>query len=238
MKYIRKHKAPPREYLNWCREMKGKNNEDYRCLQNPEKGILHNQLIAEQGNICAYTMKRIDKDISHIEHIKPESECRKDETGSDLYYTNLVACFPKDGMESKCRYGAQAKDSWWEEDGIHFVSPLHTRCQSLIQFNRKGEVLALGNNPDAINTISILKLDNDELTEERRRAISVFIEGKNGDSPMAKKFAETSISEVLKRRNDGSYFPFCMAIHYGLIEYIAYLEKISAKRRFIKNSAK
>src|ERR1700693_513819 len=75
MKYIRKGR-PPHDYATWCRAVRGTTDEDYRNLRGPEKARLRDALLREQGWLCAYTMKRIDQSIAHIEHIKPETLCR------------------------------------------------------------------------------------------------------------------------------------------------------------------
>ena len=130
MKYIKKLGAP-REYTDWRKAVKGKENEDYRNLPNPEKGILHDALLKEQGCLCGYTMRRIDKGTSHIEHIKPETICRDELRGSDLDYENMLDCYPKEGMATNYRYGAQVKDNWWDNNGTEFISPLNQQCENL-----------------------------------------------------------------------------------------------------------
>lgn len=233
MKHIEKHGAL-REYNTWRDSVRGKTNEDFRCLLNPLKERFHMALIKEQGGLCPYTMKRIDYKSSHLEHIKPETLCRIDSVGSDLDYYNLIACFPREGMPAKCRYGAQAKDNWWVNNGLQFVSPIHPRCESLFVFNKFGEISAYQNNTDAKITIDVLKLDNKTLTEDRRRAISIYINGRNGDAPLPIKIAETAIKDIIKHNGNGELFEFCIALKHALVEYIAYLEKISLKKKYIR----
>lgn len=221
----------PKSYSDWVKNMRGKNNEDYRHLQNPEKGHLHDTLLAEQGNLCGYTMKRITKTTSHIEHIKPESLCRDEKRGSDLDYNNLIACFPREGMSSKCRFGAQKKDNWWESDGSQFVSPLSQNCEALFFFKINGEIKANSNNARAKKTIDVLKLNDKTLTEDRKNAIEEFIYGEHND-PLSKGSAERSIEIIRKRLADGSFVEFCIPIEHGLKEYLVLLEKISKKRKY------
>ena len=35
------------------------------------------------------------------------------------------------GVPRHCRYGAQEKDDWWEDEGASFVSPLHPACEHM-----------------------------------------------------------------------------------------------------------
>jgi uncharacterized protein (TIGR02646 family) len=240
MKHIAKTGAP-RRYLDWCKAVKGKGNEDYRRLQNPEKEILQKALLDEQGFICAYTMRRIDFRCSHIEHIKPETLCRTEDKlkgvkGSDLEYRNLLACFPKEGMSANYRYGAQAKGHWWENNGESFISPLNIQCESLLTFNLKGEVDPAENNINAKKTIGILKLDHASLTDDRRRAIQQFIFGPSGDDPISIPKARQAINDIKTRSKSGVFVEFCIAIKYALAEHIKNVEKRSQKKKAIQQT--
>ena len=228
----------PRQYTDWVRRMRGQNNEDYRALQNPEKDFLQNRLLEEQGFLCGYTMKRISKTTSHIEHIKPESLCRIDEIGSDLEYRNLLACFPKDGMLVHNRYGAQAKDDWWENNGRDFISPLVTNCESYFKFNLLGEISSVRNNVKATKTISVLKLDNNSLTDDRKRAITEFLYGSDQVSPISQKEAERSLQAITNKNEEGSFVEFCVAIQHGLNEYLKLIKKESLKKKHIAKAKK
>src|SRR6185295_17156980 len=121
--------------INWCNAMKGQVNEEYGSLQNPEKEILHEGLVNEQGGLCGYTMRRIEVDSSHIEHIKPESMCRMDERGSDLDYENMIACYPREELPVQYQYGAHVKGGWWDDFGSDFISPLRANCEWYFIFN-------------------------------------------------------------------------------------------------------
>ena len=141
MKHIQKAGAPC-GYSQWCATVTGTNKADYRELPATEKQALLAALIIEQGALCAYTMRRIEADSAHVEHIKPESRCRADQPESDLNYGNMVACFPREGMKRAYRYGAQKKDNWWENDGAEFVSPLHPACEHHFRFGLDGKIAA------------------------------------------------------------------------------------------------
>lgn len=234
MKHIIKT-GPPREYADWCKLVKGKENEDYRNVHSNERTPLKKSLIKEQGSLCAYTLKRIDLETCHVEHLKPESKCRKDEKGSDLYYDNMVACFPKEDLKHRYRYGAKQKDKWWDEE--KFISPLTTRCESLLSFDIKGNIIAVNNNTDAIITIDKLLLNHPTLVEERKRSITEFIYGRDGISLLTKAQAERAISEITKKDKKGNFVEFCVPIRCALLQYIMMLEK-QAKRRKYANQSK
>ncbi|MGE0681770.1 MAG: retron system putative HNH endonuclease [Candidatus Binatia bacterium] len=230
MKHIQKG-GPPHDYAAWCSRVKGTNEEDYRRLQNPAKANLHLSLLKEQGWLCAYTMKRIDEASSHIEHIKPESLCRSDKLGSDLDYKNMTACYPRVGMSGQCRYGAQAKGQWWNQDGTMFVSPLHPNCEKRFRFYLDGRIEAVGGGQAALNTIDVLKLDHATLTDERRRVIHEFVYGPSGADPLSTAKVKLAIQNIYTP-NHGKFYEFCKAIHDALAEHLKDLERIAKRRKF------
>jgi len=207
MKYVQKRGAP-QAYRAWCRKVQGTWEEHYGELRGDLKSLVLVGLIKEQGDICAYTMKRIDIFSSHIEHIKPETLCRAEEAGSDLEYSNMVACFPRTGMAHRCRYGAQKKADWWFP--ALFVSPLNPSCEKRFRFGRDGAISAVRNTAAAINTIRVLGLDNASLTEDRRRAIDELIYGPGGNYPLSRAEALRLQGQVCDR-SAGGFVEFCIA---------------------------
>jgi uncharacterized protein (TIGR02646 family) len=234
MKHVTKA-GVPHDYAAWRKRVKGTQDENYPDgLKNPLKGKLHDALICEQGYLCAYTMKRIFKENSHIEHIKPESLCRADCVGSDLDYENLVACFPREGMRRKYRYGAQERNNWWENDGAEFVTPLEVNCEKRFRFDLEGNIMAVNGYAAAIKTIKKLGLDHTTLTEDRRRVIHEFVFGDNGDAPLSVAKAKQSSVLICGTNNQGEFHEFCVAIRDALMQHLEDLAKLSRKRRFAR----
>jgi uncharacterized protein (TIGR02646 family) len=229
MKNIQKNGCPL-NYTQWCKKVAGTDKEDYNEIPPVEKQSLFDALIAEQGSICGYTMKRIDRDTAHIEHIKPQSICRTERQGSDLEYKNLIACYPRDGMKAKYRYGAQQKRNWWENDGKEFVSPLYPKCESLFHFDLEGNITA--SNVAAAKTIEVLALDHRSLTEDRKRVMEEFIYGPNKKNPISQAAANRAISHICNIQ-DGQecYYEFCVAIQEALKHYINFLKKITRQKK-------
>lgn len=69
-----------------------------------EKDDIREQLLREQGYLCAYCMRRISKDQMKIEHWYPESHMTDDEC---LDYYNMLGCCPghndgEDGSKDTC----------------------------------------------------------------------------------------------------------------------------------------
>jgi len=233
VKYIRKRGAPHR-YAQWCTSVAGTAKADFRELPKQEKQNLLNALIAEQGALCAYTMRRIDEGASHVEHIKPQTRCRADLLGSDLDYGNLVACYPRDGMARRCRYGAQEKGGWWENNGKPFVSPLHPVCEKRFRFDIDGQIAAVNNHEDAVMTIEVLALDHFSLTEDRKRVIGEFLFGPDGSSPLTSAQANQAAAAICEPDGHGYFREFCVAIRGALVEHLKLLNRLKQKKKAIR----
>jgi len=142
------------------------------------KDEVRQSLVDEQGGLCAYTGIEIDLDSCHIEHLKLRS-CWDD--GSDVEYTNMVACFPKSPGDHGENFGATAKDqrSDWpctQKEWDQFVTPLEDRCKRCFIYKTDGSISAADNNSSAQVTIQKLRLHDEELEDRRKRAIDGFIE--------------------------------------------------------------
>jgi uncharacterized protein (TIGR02646 family) len=224
VKHIHKG-GSPHIYAQWRASVAGTGKEHYGELPKAEKQALLTALIAEQGALCAYTMRRIDQRSSHVEHIKPESLCRLDQAGSDLDYENLVACFPREGMKAAYRYGAQRKGDWWDNGGASFVSPLHPACEKRFRFDVDGTVTAVGNYGPAITTIEVLKLDHPNLQEDRKRAIQEFVFGSGGAEPLSQAKAKQALGAVCSRNGHGEFYEFCIAIRDAVDQHMKVLRR-------------
>lgn len=235
MKYIKKTGCP-RSYSEWCIEVEGTGKSDWREVPSAHKRQILAAMIADQGGLCAYTMRRIDKASSHVEHIKPQSRCREDRPGSDLDYTNLVACFPRHGMNAQYRYGAQRKGGWWDNDGAEFVSPLQPACELVFRFKMDGEVEAIDNRTEAKTTIAVLGLDHRSLTEDRKRVIEEFIYGRTGDAPMSYAAAQRARDRICDLNGNSLFYEFCVAIRSALEEYMEALTKLRQRRRYARRN--
>lgn len=233
MKQIQKT-GRPHAYSQWCTEVAGTQKADWREVPSEQKRIVLGALIAEQGGLCAYTMRRIDQSSSHVEHLKPQRRCRADEEGSDLDYANLLACFPRVGMKAGYVYGAQLKSGWWADDGVDFVSPLKPACEKLFRFSLDGAVEPAGDRVDACNTIRVLGLNHKSLAEDRKHAIEEFIYGPAGDSPISRAKAQSARKAVCDRAADGLFREFCVALRDALGEHLTGLAKASRRKRYAR----
>lgn len=122
MKHIVK-RDPPAAFESW----KALENADwtptYSNLQNPEKRLLHDSLLSEQGWLCCYCGRRIGLNDSHIEHFRPR-ESRGD---LELEYLNLHASCVRETRPREPPHCGHAKGSVFRED--QYVSPLSPDCE-------------------------------------------------------------------------------------------------------------
>jgi len=232
MKYIKKGK-PPKQLKDWMRVNNDVPDAQYGTHGFP-KGEVKDALINEQGHLCAYAMVPIVATTSHIEHIKPRTISRaQDALGETWDFENLLACYPGSDPNAVGRnqFGATKKDKTWDEE--RFVSPLHESCESRFCFTVDGGVSAR-NEKDAAAFWSIrtLGLDCGVLEEWRRAAIEAFGVSLAAPNPLKRSEAERLRKSIRKRRRDGSFHGYCVAVAHAAEEYIALLDKRAKKRQY------
>lgn len=230
MKQIKKNGCPP-IYKYWCKNVIGTYEEDYNEIPPDYKSNLKAALIEEQGFICGYTMTRINQDVAHIEHIKPQHICKAEQQGLDLDYNNMIACYPKN-KNGKPLYGAHKKDGWWKDGGVDFISPLNHACENYFKFDLDGNIIP--SNSAASNTIKVLALDNQSLTQNRKRVITEYIYGSGGTNPISPNAATRLMKKVLDRDGRGRFHEFCIAIQNALLEYLKIREKYARNKKYVR----
>ncbi|MYH10710.1 MAG: TIGR02646 family protein [Gemmatimonadales bacterium] len=235
VKYIKKT-GPPRGYSDWCATVAGTEQADWREVRSAEKSQVLESMIADQGGLCAYTMRRIHRHTSVVEHIRPQCRCRGERPGSDLAYENLVACYPRQAPEASCRYGAHRKGGWWVDDGAQFVSPLHPACEHRFRFKIDGEIEAVDDRIEAVTTIDVLGLAHKSLTEDRKRAIDEFIYGPTKSEPISAAKARRAFDRICDRSHDGTFYEFCVALRSALKAYLEGLAKLKQRARHARKN--
>jgi uncharacterized protein (TIGR02646 family) len=179
------------------------------------------KLVKEQGELCAYTMKRIaSKDgvlQAHIEHILPRSQ----HPGQSVVWRNLLACVPQPGVS--CDYGAQRKGAY-DPAKEPFVTPTMGGLAAQLRFRESGEVDGL--TPAAIATLGekVLNLNHSDLVNDRKGKIS----GALGLKPTAAS-ARQRAQELRKTDSNGSFEPYCEAVAQVLEAYATRLENKAAR---------
>ena len=151
-------------------------------------------LVQEQKGLCAYTGVAIDERLAerrpsrlspprtdywykaHIEHLKPEEQCRAElqqsgglvgrDVGEDMVYANLVAAIEVAGTPSE-HFGASFRGTKPLP-----ILPTMPECESSFDYLESGRVV--GRNEEADLTIANLRLDHPTLESWRRGAIRAF----------------------------------------------------------------
>ncbi|MDJ0734977.1 MAG: TIGR02646 family protein [Nostocaceae cyanobacterium] len=213
MKHIQKSEEPE-SFTNWKQQA----NEDWQpywdILRNPEKGCLDQSLLQEQGFICCYCNRRIGKENSHIEHLKPRTHY----PDLALKYTNLLASCQRERERKEPLHCGAKKDEWYDEHLM--VSPLDANCTEFFRYTEDGQILPteiIDKKDAAKTTIEKLDLNIDKLKNMRSQAIEAILEG-FGDLSDAEK--QMLLQGFSKPDSNGQYGEFCEAISYIIQQYI------------------
>jgi uncharacterized protein (TIGR02646 family) len=192
VRYINKTQEPGK-LTAFKRRQKGKN---YADIDNDLKTYIRTALVHEQYYLCAYCMRRIDPENSHIEHIKPQSKFPKD----SLKYENMLLC-----CNTKNTCGHSKKD-WWDSE--MYVSPLDITCESEFAYIADGTIRA--RSPKGMKMVEILNLNAYRLKMERKKAI--LGSGFYSDEYTEKK--NEWLKLYLEPDVDGRLIPFCKAVEW------------------------
>ncbi len=215
MKYINKSQEPE-DFTKW----KNQSNEDWQAtwknFQKPEKPLVHKSLLEEQGFICCYCGKKITKDTSHIEHLKPRNQY----PDLALEYGNVLASCEIDREEPPPIpvHCGHKKDDWYNKTLM--VSPLDSNCADFFRYTEDGQILATQDSNKqaaAQETITRLALNIDKLRRGRKKAIEDIldiIDVLNDDEKIK------LIDGFSKPNVNGEYAEFCIVIIYILKQYL------------------
>ena len=192
------------------------------------------KLLNEQGQICAYTLKRLDIKSAHIEHLKPQTLCKSEDDAreiagyprhrEDVAWLNLVACFPEPNPAAPPSYGAVKKDNWWHS--VNFVSPLTTGCESRFDFDVEGGIAPkMPADIPAATTITKIGLDDEKLCELRKCAyISAGIHRRSLKPITSLTQVERLIAKWSAKNAETGAFPeFCVPLIQVAKQYAQFL---------------
>jgi len=240
MKKINK-RPQPTEIQQWRAANAGIHaNLRYNSGGFPRSAVLK-ALLVEQGNLCAYTLLKIDDNKAHIEHLKPQNKCLAEDDEreahgrgrkcEDVEWRNMVACFPQPGADHP-RFGAVEKNEWWHK--TDFVSPLAQNCELRFRYEKDGKIHAVNDTDNAVKTTIIkLRLHSKRLEELRKKAIMQA--GLHKSSPKAIRSVST-VEQLIKRLKEkpaDGYLEFCTVLEQVAIDYIKALQKRAKRRRHV-----
>lgn len=157
-------RAAPTSFDTW----KAMANEDwqpsYSSLQNPEKRVLHQALLDEQGHLCCYCGRGIELSDSHIEHFRPQEQ-REDLA---LDFENLLASCIRETEPGAPLHCGHAKGQDFDE--ALYVSPLDPTCESRFGYRLTGDILS--KDERASYMTALLKLDIEFLRNRRGEVLA------------------------------------------------------------------
>lgn len=226
MKHIAKSDEPP-ELENWKNRVNDPENDGWRPtwknFQNPEKTIVHNALLKDQGNICCYCMREIGKETSHIEHVLPRSRTGEEER---LSFANmLTSCDGEYQQDSNTQnkndellqqHCGHYRQNWY--DSALYVSPLIPGCEKRFRFYDDGAIRPVDDDPGAKATIEKLYLNYSLLIKNRKAAIidATLDLASLTDSQIVERYKEFS-----ERNSDGKFKEYCIAVQQVLSRLVS-----------------
>ena len=224
MKYIRKNIEPP-DFINWKNQQKSLGvNFNYKSFQHPQKKIVKESLLREQGYICCYCCRKINQENSHIEHFLPQS--KTDDNLALDYHNMLSSCGPYDIQEQKEQEKLDQKKQVWPEHCGNVrkntslpISPLDMDCETYFAYTQMGEIIPSYREDHlkkAENTISLLSLNNAELRLKRLGVLEGILDG---IEDLTIEEAQQLLKYYQNFDKNGHYQSFCVAIIYFLKQY-------------------
>lgn len=233
MRYIQKNEQPE-ALINWKAQRNAAGQSlDFQVLGRVEvdgndvdvKQAIKEQRLRDQGHLCAYTLMRIGRDSSHVEHLKPQalsrSEGRIEET---IDYANMVLCYPKREDKGGVGFGAPHRG-----DTKLAVTPREERCETLIEYKLDGSVSS--EDPDVTDMIDeVLNLNHPTLIDRRRDSYNRKGLGLRSEKPISEREAIRLSEAALQMDVNNKLTPFCVGISKVAEEHVKLIQKRRRKR--------
>ena len=205
MKHIVKQHEPA-AFSEWKAEANENWTPTFDTLSGTPKKAVVDSLLEEQGWICCYCERRLNKQDSHIEHLRPQN----DPHGDPLDYNNMVRSCQNRLKKSEPRHCGNRKENWY--DPALFVSPLDPGCEERFKF--LGDRSILPSDPDdqgASVTILKLGLNLSKLNALRVAAITPFL---GLDTELSDVEFRTFVAGYLVRDASDRFGEFWTTIRY------------------------
>lgn len=218
MKYIPKGKEPTywQQYRAKVQDSSMSAKEGYEASDVPKARLLED-LVKEQGAICCYCMRRIQRNSSappHIEHYLPQS--LHPELALD--YRNLLAvCQGRSTGGKDISYHCDHENAKSNQE-LNYLDPRHQGCESVIRYLPNGKIES-PNNPAVEEDIQTLNLNSPVLVAgrgEKLRDIERMIQKAFKTKTVTKAFIHKQIKKYSSRDSDGYFDEYCQAIVYVL----------------------
>lgn len=214
---------------NSLTQHRAKAHSSYDNLPADTKNNLRNNLLAEQGHICCYCMKRIPEKINSDENITYEMkiehyQCQDNFRHLQLAYYNLLgACMGNEGKPKKMQTCDTKKGNL-----LLTINPTsnNPNCETLFKYNSDGEICSIVNDAEINRQINdVLNLNMQTLKDNRKK---IYLEVQKRTEAESKQHTtkQLKIRYFEQERNkwlnkvDGKYKEFCMVAVYYLTKKI------------------
>lgn len=231
MRFIRQS-PPPKAIRKWIETYGGKAEElHYDSGGFPVKEV-RESLLREQGHLCAYTMRPIDQNNSHIEHIVPREVAKK--TGQlhlETDYANMLACCRQTDGNSSYFVGAEYKAN----NAVRICNPhKQGEVQGAFSFKLSGKVE--GMTTLAKTTIEVLNLNAPFLVDERKESLIALLGTPR--KPISVAQAQRHLQRLRHPEDPCHLEAFCVAKEQVLDLFIRKEERRSSVRRAVNQEEK
>lgn len=207
MKYIKKG-AEPECLLEYCGMASVAWQPSYNGLRGDQKDAIKEALMKEQGYICCYCERELEKEDSHIEHFIPQS-CP---TCDPLDYNNMLCSCMKERKKGDALHCGAKKGNWYDQALL--ISPLDSDCERKFLYTDDGRIKpSVESDEAAKKTIEKLGLNCQKLVEERKKVLGVLIDDDLTDEELV-----SFIDQYLEKKN-GKFNPFWTMVSSKKTEY-------------------
>jgi len=185
-----------------------------------DKNDVRDKLLAEQGYICCYCMRKISKENMKIEHRSPQNETVE----NDLCYRNLfAACKGNEGRPKK----EQTCDTRKGEEVIE-INPLEKTKIDTISYQHDGSICST-NTTYQKEIDKILNLNFTEITRARKTTLDEALKQLSirKSSEWNEQFLQKMI-DIYIQKNNGMHVP-----HYAIV--VQYLTRKLSKLNVARN---
>ncbi len=213
MKYIKKSKKEP-QVLTEAKAGGG----NYDSLR---KTTIQEDLLEEQGYLCAYCMGRISSELNKhyepkigVEHFLSQEK----HPNKSLNYSNMLGvCNGKSGEHLHCDKTVGGKVEGIIE--LRQLNPLDKNCEKLLKYTLNGTIQSIDENEDVEYDLDInLNLNNEKLKENRKdafdKAWAQFKKTYKNKENWTKKTFQAEIDKLKQTNSEGKYKEYCQCLIY------------------------